>query len=360
MKTLWVRLSTSLHAYRAQIGLGLRITVAALAAMTVALALHLRLPLWAVLTAVIVTQMSVGRSLKVTRDYLLGTVGGALYGGIVAVLVPYSGEGALLLALAAAVAPLAVLAAVNPAFNVAPITAIIVLLVPALMHASPIQSAVDRVLEVGIGAVTGLAVSSVVLPSRAHALARERGARALELMAAALGELLAGLTRGLDVDSLHRLQDGIGVALVGLNEVASEAEREKAARLASGPETGPLSRTLLRLRHDLVIIGRAAAVPLPPILEERMHGALAAVRTAATDYLRAGARALLARGPAPPGEPLEAALRAYTAAVAGARRDGLTRELPGDAAERFFALGFAFEQLHQNVRDLQRCLNEWA
>jgi len=45
------------------------------ARLVVALALHLMLPLWAVLTSLIVTQMSVGRSLKTTRDYLLGTVG---------------------------------------------------------------------------------------------------------------------------------------------------------------------------------------------------------------------------------------------------------------------------------------------
>jgi hypothetical protein len=42
------------------------------------------------------------------------------------------------------------------------------------------------------------------------------------------------------------------------------------------------------------------------------------------------------------------------------RRDGLTRTLPGDAAERFFAIGFALEQMHSNVKDLERCVAEWA
>ncbi len=40
--------------------------------------------------------MSVGRSLKATRDYMFGTVGGAIYGGAIAVLIPHSGEAALL------------------------------------------------------------------------------------------------------------------------------------------------------------------------------------------------------------------------------------------------------------------------
>ena len=51
----------------------LRVTVAAMGALVIALALGLKLPLWAVLTSIIVTQMSVGRSLKATRDYLIGT-----------------------------------------------------------------------------------------------------------------------------------------------------------------------------------------------------------------------------------------------------------------------------------------------
>jgi uncharacterized membrane protein YgaE (UPF0421/DUF939 family) len=108
--------------------------------------------LWAVLTAVIVTQMSVGRSLKTTFDYLVGTLGGAIYGGAVGLLIPHSNEIALLAVLAIAVAPLALLAAINPRFSVAPITAIIVLLVPMMTHATQIASALDRVLEVALGA----------------------------------------------------------------------------------------------------------------------------------------------------------------------------------------------------------------
>jgi len=34
--------------------------------------------------------------------------------------------------------------------------------------------------------------------------------------------------------------------------------------------------------------------------------------------------------------------------------------LPADAAERFFALGFALEQMHQNFSDLRERVNEWA
>src|SRR5580692_3020539 len=255
---------------KVELGLGIRVTVAAMGALVIALAMGLKLPLWAVLTSLIVTQMSVGRSLKATRDYLVGTLGGAVYGGMIAVLIPHSGEGALLAVLVLAVLPLAFLAAINPSLNVATVTAIIVLLLPTMNHGNPLDSAIDRVLEVAVGALTGLMVSFLVLPSRAHNQVRARAAQVLELMASALTELMSGLTRGRDNDALHGLQDGIGAALVGLNAIGAEAERERAARLSNGPDTGPLLRTVLRLRHDLVMIGRASVVPLRVELQARL------------------------------------------------------------------------------------------
>ena len=349
-----------LRSRKVELGLGLRVTVAAMGALTIALALGLKLPLWAVLTSLIVTQMSVGRSLKATRDYLIGTVGGALYGAAIAILIPHNGEGALLAVLVLAVAPLAFIAAINPSLNVATVTAIIVLLLPIMNHADVLDSAIDRVLEVTVGALTGLLVSFVVLPSRAHSQVRANSAKVLELMASALNELLSGLTRGRDNDTLHNLQDGIGAAMVGLNAVGAEAERERAARLTSGPDTGPLLRTVLRLRHDLVMIGRASVVPLPAELQQRLALPLKCVSDAFAEYLRAAAVSLQKRTLPPAISPIQAALRDYAAEVATVRSEGLTRGVPGDVAERFFALGFSLEQMRQNLKDLERCVAAWA
>jgi uncharacterized membrane protein YccC len=345
---------------RVELGLGVRVTVAAMGALAIALALGLKLPLWAVLTAIIVTQMSVGRSLKATRDYLIGTVGGAMYGGAVAVLIPHSGEGALLAVLVLAVAPLAFIAAISPSLNAATITASIVLLLPITSHGNPLDSAIDRVLEVMVGACTGLLVSFLVLPSRAHSLVRANASRVLELMASAVDGLLSSLTRGRDNDALHRLQDGIGAALVDLDAIGAEAERERAARLATGPDTGPLLRTVLRLRHDLVMIGRASVVPLPSELQRRLAAPLKQVSDAIVEYLGKTAAALRTGGGLPSISPIHAALRAYAAEVASVRSEGLTLGLPGDVAERFFALGFSLEQMRQNLKDLERCVADWA
>src|ERR1700749_3099847 len=220
------RIALWLKSKKVELGLGVRVTVAGMAELVIALACGLKLTLGSVLTSIIVTQMSGGRSLKATRDCLVGTIGGAIYGGAVAVLVPHHGEAGLLFVLVLAVLPLAFIAAINPSLNVATVTAIIVLLLPLMNNGDPLASAFDRVREVTVGAITGLIVSFLVFPSRPHSQLRTNGARALELMAVALKELLSGLTRGLDNDALHNLQDGIGEALVRLNAFGAEGERE--------------------------------------------------------------------------------------------------------------------------------------
>jgi uncharacterized membrane protein YccC len=360
IKIIGTGLRALIRRRRAQLALSIRATIAALAALMLAQLLELPLPLWAVLTAVIVTQMSVGRSLKATFDYLAGTLGGAVYGGAVGLLIPHSNEIALLAALALGVAPLAFVAAINPRFSVAPITAIIVLLVPTFTNAGPFASAFDRIIEVALGGATGFVVSFLLLPSNAHPMVVAAAARALDQMQRTLGELLAGLTQGLDTDTLHRIQDGIGQALVQMNAVATEAERERSAGLAVGPDTGPLLRTLLRLRHDLVMIGRAAVVPLPESFRARLEPRLAAVGAAFADYMQASRVALLAgRGP-PSLDAAEAALAAFSSEIDALRREGFTLSLSSDAAECFFALGFALEQMRKNFKDLERCVAEWA
>src|ERR1700721_3121735 len=106
--------------YRLQLILALRVTVAALLAFAVAQVLHLHLPLWAVLTSLIVTQASLGRSVKVASDYLIGTFAGVAYGGAIAILIPHDSEWALLAVLALAVAPLAFIASFRRQFKLLP------------------------------------------------------------------------------------------------------------------------------------------------------------------------------------------------------------------------------------------------
>src|SRR3979411_2281943 len=107
----WTRLRIQIRDLRPQPRLCLRVTVAALVSFVLGKSLNIPLGgLWAVLTAVVVTQASVGGSLKATIEYLTGTLGGAVYAGVIAVLILPANEISHLIAL---VAPLALLAAIN-------------------------------------------------------------------------------------------------------------------------------------------------------------------------------------------------------------------------------------------------------
>jgi len=109
-----------------------------------------------------------------------------------------------------------------------------------------------------------------------------------------------------------------------------------------------------------VMVGRAAGEAMPEDMTRRLQPRLDTIARAAAGYMRASGAALLAhRGPASL-EPFEQALQAYAGEIAAVRREGLTRALPVGAAERFFATGFALEQMRQNFDDLERVVTEWG
>jgi uncharacterized membrane protein YccC len=355
------RLRALFRAYRAQLRFCVRMTLAGL--VTFALAQMLALPLhglWAVLTAIVVTQASAGGSMRATAEYMIGTLGGAVYAAIIGLLIPHttpiSQAGVLILA----VAPLAFVAALNPSFRVAPFSAVLVLLISGQLGEGPIGSALTRFAEVALGGAVAVAVSLVVFPERAHRLGVKAAVRILQELGRYVPQLLTAFTHSLDPDENRRRQDAIGRGLAEFQAIVDEVKHEPFSRFVAEPDPAPLSRTLLRLRHDLVLIGRAAGSPLPEAVVQRLGPLLLRLGTAASDFLHQCATALSLRRPPPSLETVEAALHAYTAEVNALRSEGITRALATDEAERLFALGFALEELHGNFCDLDRCVKDYA
>ena len=346
---------------RPQLLLCLRVTIAAVVSYLLGQLLTVPLGgLWAVLTSVVVTQMSLGGSVKAAVEYAVGTLGGAIYAGAVAALVPHNTEVTLLLVLALAVAPLALLAAVNPNFRVGPFTAVLVVVGTSATHIDPIGSAFYRVLEVALGGGTGLVVSLLVLPARAQVLLIAAAAEMLDRIADAVLGLFPGFTTPLETEEISHLQEGLAAAYRRVAAVAAEAKREQLTYFAAHLDQASLVRTLLRLRHDLVMIGRAARVPFPESIRPLLGPPLNRVGEAMAGYLRACSSALAARHAAPALDAVEVTLEAYDTALGTARRDARLRDLPSDVVERIFAVGFALDQLHENFIDLARCVGECA
>jgi uncharacterized membrane protein YccC len=349
-----------LKRHRPELRLSLRTVVAGLLAFAIAELLALPQGYWSVFTAVLVVQASLGGSLKATIDRLLGTLGGAVCAAIVSSFIPHSESLALGLALAVVLAPLALLAALRPSFRVAPITGVIILLGSTNAQMRPLTSAIDRVIEITIGCLVGLAVSLLVLPARAHGLVAGAAARTLGLLSAMLATLLEGAGKPLDPVAVQRLNDDIRARFTTLEAAAEEARRERRSHLTDAADPVPLLRTLRRVRHDLVMIGRAVAQPLAPAAAGRLGPPLAALSAVAVGFLHGVAEALSARRLPPSFDGVTAAFEVYVTAMTVLRQERATQDLSVEDAGRVFALGFALDQLREDFADLHNRAKEFV
>lgn len=333
----------------------LRVGAAAVISLFVVHALHLTQGYWTILTAVLVVQSSVGGSVKFAIDRMIGTIGGAVYGAIVAAFMPHDHGVAQYLSLLLGVMPPAVLAAMNPSFRIAPVTVVIVLFSTTSQHMNVFEYAVERVLEIGLGSILGLAVSLLVLPARAHNLIMGQAASILGLYAG----LLHDLTESGERTSRGEQMDKIRSALTKLETVADEAKRERKSYMTGEPDPDPLLRNLRRLRHDLVMFNRAMTQPLPPPADERLALYLRNLSDAAQQSMRDAIGALSTRTSMKPIQSYEAALTAYNEEVSAMRQAHLLRGIPVEGVSRLFTLGFVLDQLRQNLGDLVERISDF-
>ncbi|MET0528953.1 MAG: FUSC family protein [Microvirga sp.] len=348
-------------ARQAELKLALRVTIAGTLAFAITRAFDLPQGYWAAITAVVVMQASVGASLKAAVERFSGTVAGAIYGGIITAFIPHSSALSLSLAIALALFPLALLAAIYPSFRVAPVTSLIMLLPPTGQALGPLATVVDRVAEITLGNIVGVVVSLFVLPARAHTLMTDAAAKVValnaELVSVLIGELI-GEPKGRT--ALQALHPQIRSALKKAEAAADEAARERRSHLTDAVDPEPLIRTLYRVRHDLVMVGRASANPLPAPVLERLGTALAVLRDETRNLLFDLSKALRAQKPPPDADAFEAALHAFVSQTEILRSHALTSDLPYGSFGQVFALGFAFEQLRKDLGDLLSRTEELA
>ena len=344
----------------AEARLSVRMTAAGFLAFALAHLVGLSQGFWAVITAVIVIQSSVGGSLKAALDRLVGSLSGAAWGTAVALLVPHADLVALGAAVIVAIAPPAVLAAMVPSFRVAPVTAAIVLLGAGANDVGLIASAIDRVLEITLGSLVGMTVSIFVVPARAHRVLTGSANRTLRLLAQLMSTLCGCLTGGAKADRVQRLLDTTRLAIGRIETIGSEAARERAIRLTEGPDPEPLVRTLTRIRNDLVMVSRTAAEPLTEPALGLLRPVIDRIMESTVRFMTEIGEALARRGPPPARADVEAAFDAYAAALAEMRRLRVTGDMSAEIVGRIFALGFIFEQLRRNFADLSRRAEDFA
>jgi uncharacterized membrane protein YccC len=338
--------------HRPEAGLTLRMSAAGLITFVVAHLIGLTQIYWAVLTAVIVIQASIGGSLKAMIDRFTGTLGGAGWGVAVTLAIPHQGVLATGFALAVALVPLAAVVAFRPGYRIAPVTAAIVLLANT-SQSGVVEAAIDRVFEIGLGSIVALGVLLVVAPVRAHELLCSAGLDALVRMAEQVKLLLGGATASLDPAAVQGLHDQIRAAVERAAAAGGEVDRERRSYITAVPDPDPLVRTLRRLSHDLIIIARAVLpAPLPETVATRLAEPVATIAAALSAAFTEIGGALASRSDPPDLAAATQALAGFEAELSALRRDGATRALPAEAVERIFGLAFGLEQIGRNLGEL--------
>ena len=335
--------------HRARFWLALRMMIATTLAYALATALGQPQSYWAVLTAIIVTQTSIGGSLKAAIDRLVGSICGALVGALAAILLPAYTPITRGLGLVAAIAPLVLLTAYAPHYRIAPVTAVIVLLSSGAPTSGPFSYALNRVLEITLGSVVGIAVSVLIAPARAHAHLCQAAAETAVLLAEIMTALEPAVRTG--APDLGKLPTRVRAALSSLSTAAQEAAHERRSRLSDHPDPEPLFRTLRRLQQDILSLDRMFDAPWP----DRVHATLAppwsAYAKAAAAELRALAAALPSRHPPPDSSAARTAMADFMAGIDTIRQEGITRALPTDVLARILGSAFAVEQLQRDLDD---------
>ena len=343
-------IAATLRAHAGQARLTLRITIAGLTAFALIQVLPLPQGYWVLLTAVLVVQSSVGGSLKAAIDRVIGTLIGALYGALIASIMPHGTRLDAAATLTLGLLPTAFLASINPSFKIAPVTVVIVLFSASTLQIGLLHYALDRVAEIVLGGVLGLAVSLVVLPARAHGEAAQAAAHVLDLFAGALRILLQPSVFTADHAAIQGQFARIRAAIAKLEAAAADAKREKASYLSGYPDPAPLLNTIRRLRHDIVMVNRAT--PLQGASGLLLSPALLEADAAIQNILAGSALALRSRGDLPRGATEDAGFNAVDAALATLRARPVASEDGWAEIESVVVLAFSLKQLQRDFMEL--------
>lgn len=143
----WARANTRNGLY------ALRMTLSAAVSLAIADELHLAQPIWAVISAIVVSRAGSGDAFQSGRDRILGTLAGAVLGVVIALGRPLDVPELVLIIVGVAISGFA--AALYRPFMAGPIALVIVLASDPNGNSS-LATAIHRLIEVGLGAVVAI------------------------------------------------------------------------------------------------------------------------------------------------------------------------------------------------------------
>jgi uncharacterized membrane protein YccC len=185
---------------------------------------------WGSISAIIVLQSNVGSTVTASRDRLIGTLIGAGFGAVFSLLDQWmDGLWAYLLAVVAAMVACSLLGLKNSS-RLAAVTVTILMLVHRT--GSNWTLPLHRVIEVLLGIVVALGISTLVLPSRARARLREGLAQEFLLLGSLFVAVMEGF-RGKPAVQLAKLRTDVQAAVEANAQLLAAARNEPSGSRAS-------------------------------------------------------------------------------------------------------------------------------
>ncbi|WP_218149667.1 FUSC family protein [Sphingomonas rubra] len=331
-----------------------RIAIACAVAFAAYKLLGLKQGYWAVFTVLIVMQGSIGGTLGAALDRLLGTLVGASLGAVGA----WAHDGGIIATGGALVIVASIggyVAVLRPQLKVAPVTASIMML--TMPANSPIATfVIDRVAEIMLGGLIGVAAMALILPARSGALFTDRAADVLDTMDALVGDMANAIRSGTTL-ALGTTLVALRPALVGVEQALKDADREHAARLWRHAIPPAVPRTLWRMRSDVVLVARALNPSFSDPVRASLGEPAAALLLRLRDEIIACAVALRAKRRVERVD-VAGARQVFSTALTEFRVSPAGNALDLDTAGHVFGLSFALDELSRDLRDLADRIDE--
>lgn len=313
----------------------LKTGVAAAASLLVYQALHLRHGYWAVISAIIVMQANLGRSIGAAMSRLIGTAIGAVIG---ATIFRFAGHNFATLFVAIVLTMLTCnLLGLKQSQRLAGVTVAIVMLLgePSAWHAGA-----DRFVDVALGIVVALAVS-VCWPSRARHALRKSLAETYTDLRTLFAMVMAGLEGKGDQDAIESKIAEMKARSRRNAELLADVQREPGDTDAMLEH---LQRSAERTREHIAGINYSARAMAQDTFYRTLERSLADVVNA-IDLAMQGIVNDLYDRPGAPVPPLQAVMEQLDRDLAAARQTRATLACSGDELLRFYSFLYRLQQL---------------
>jgi uncharacterized membrane protein YccC len=318
---------------------------------------HLPQGYWAVFTALVVTQVTLGASWKPALYRTIGSTSGALAAMLLFMIL---GPGAvrigiMLFVLATLFGFLTVL---HPSFSAAGFTAAIVLLIGRI-DGTPFQTGWLRVLYTLLGSVVAFAVGALIWPVHAREGLRSKIANILDGAGALYRVVTDAALHGIDNEpqireldrQLHDLRRGITQQMDEARSELTFSPFDPSAYQQFVQAADQLRRRLTAMAEDSSLFAHAQVEPglLP---------SLPALAARTTRNFSALAEAIRKKETPPNSADLDAAIRDLDADLAKLREQRATAPFALDRMLPFWALVFNLREVAQDLKQLESALPE--